>query len=331
MQDVARLAGVSHQTVSRVLNAHPSVSPAARERVESAIAQLGYRRNSAARALVTRATNTLGVITVDTAEYGPSRTLVSIEAAARAAGYRVHFVSVQRVHTDRMVDAIEYLMAGAVDGLIAIVPLEAAVRSLRGVRTTVPLVEVTTSDRCHDEDVAVDQVGGAAAATRLLLDLGHRTVEHVAGPPEWLESGARITGWQDALTAAGVPVPTPLTGDWSAASGHRAGRRLAPRVRSGEVSAVFVANDQMALGLMSAFHDEGLSIPADVSVVGFDDVPGSAYFEPSLTTVRQDFAEVGRRCIDEMLRRISGRAPRPQPPLPTQVVVRASTGPPPPR
>jgi len=329
MQDVARLAGVSHQTVSRVLNAHPSVSPAARERVESAIAQLGYRPNSAARALVTRATNTLGVVTADTAEYGPTRTLVAIEAAARAAGYRVHFVTVDRIDADRISEAFEYLMAAAVDGLIAIVPLEAAVRSLRGIRTTIPLVEVTTSDVGSDEDVAVDQISGARAATSLLLDLGHRSVEHVAGPPEWLESRARILGWQSALTAAGRPVPLHQSGDWSASSGYHAGRRLAPRVTAGEVSAVFVANDQMALGVVSALHESGLSVPRDVSVVGFDDLPEAEYFMPPLTTVRQDFAEIGRRCIDEMLSRIAGRAPRSPLPLQPELVVRASTGPPP--
>jgi DNA-binding LacI/PurR family transcriptional regulator len=329
MQDVARLAGVSHQTVSRVLNAHPSVSPAARQRVEDAIAQLGYRPNSAARALVTRATNTLGVVTVDTAEYGPTRTLMAIEAAARAAGYRVHFVTVDRIDPDRMSEAFEYLTAAAVDGLIAIVPLEAAVRSLRGVRTRIPLVEVTPSNSSGEDDVAVDQVSGARAATTLLLGLGHRSVEHVAGPPEWLESGARIQGWQDALVEAGRPVPPHLTGDWSAVSGYRAGRQLTPRVASGEVSAVFVANDQMALGVMSAFHEAGLSIPDDVSIVGFDDIPEAAYFVPPLTTVRQDFAEVGRRCIDEMLCRISGRPPRSPLPLQTEIVRRSSAAAPP--
>ena len=333
MHDVAQLAGVSHQTVSRVLNDHPSVRPATRERVENAIAQLGYRRNSTARALATRATNTIGVITVDAAEYGPSRTLVSIEAAARAAAYRVHFVSVPGTDAEHLGEALEYLIAASVDGLIAVAPLQGAARSLQGLRTTIPLVEVTILDPAtgRPSGVAVDQVSGAAAATNLLLGLGHRTVVHLAGPPQWLDTAARIRGWRQALATGGRPVLPTLTGDWSAASGYLAGRQLTGQVAGGQISAVFVANDQMALGVMSAMHDAGLQVPGDVSVVGFDDIPEAEFFHPALTTVRQDFAEIGRRCIAQMLCLLEGRAPAAQPPIETPIIVRASIGPPPAR
>jgi DNA-binding LacI/PurR family transcriptional regulator len=328
MHDVARLAGVSHQTVSRVLNAHPSVSDTTRDRVERAIAQLGYRRNTAARALVTRSTRTFGVVTVDTAEYGPTSTLFAIEGAARAAGYFVNFVSVQQIDREHMLEAIDHLMAASVDGLIAIVPLRAAVQSLRGLSTDVPLVEVETSELSIDEGVVVDQMSGARSATRHLLDLGHRTVVHVAGPQEWLEAEARVRGWRAALIDANREIKPHLGGDWSSSSGYLAGLEIAPQVAAGEVSAVFVANDQMALGLLRAMHEAGLSVPGDVSVVGFDDIPEAKHYIPALTTVRQDFAEVGRRCIDELVGRIAGRPAQSRQPIQPELIVRESSAPP---
>jgi DNA-binding LacI/PurR family transcriptional regulator len=328
MADVARLAGVSHQTVSRVINAHPSVTPDTRARVETAIAQLGYRRNTAARALVTRSTRTLGVVSVDTTNFGPSSTLFAIEGAARAAGYFLNFVSLRQVDRQHMVEAIDHLMAAGVDGLVAIAPLRAAVEALRGVSTAVPLVEVEATDLYAESGVVVDQRGGGIAATRHLLDLGHETVVHVAGPVGWLEAEARISGWRAALTAAGREVRAELLGDWSAQSGFVAGRELVGPVSRGEVTAVFVGNDQMALGLIRALCESGLSVPGDVSVVGFDDIPESAYFLPPLTTLRQDFAEVGRRCIETLIARIAGDQPAPRSPIEPELLVRASTAPP---
>jgi DNA-binding LacI/PurR family transcriptional regulator len=325
MGDVAKLAGVSHQTVSRVLNAHPSVTPDTRARVETAIAQLGYRRNTAARALVTRTTRTIGVVSVDTAHYGPSSTLFAIEGAARAAGYFVNFVSVREVDRQHMTEALDHLMAAGVDGLVAIAPLRSALVALRGVSTGIPLVEVEANDMYAESGVLVDQASGARVATRHLLDLGHRTVAHVTGPAGWLEAEARVAGWRSALAEAGRPPGTELAGDWSPLSGLEAGRQLAPLVRAGQVTAVFVANDQMALGLMRALHEEGLSVPGDVSVVGFDDVPESAFYLPPLTTMRQDFPEVGRRCIELLVSRVAGDEPPSRPPIQPTLLVRAST------
>ena len=329
MHDVAKLAGVSHQTVSRVLNAHPNVSATTRGRVEQAIAQLGYYRNTAARALVTRSSRTLGVITVDTAEYGPTRTLFAIESAARSAGYYVNFVSVNQIDRQHMVEAIDHLRAASVDGLIAIVPLRAAIASLRGISTDVPLVEVETNEALNNEPVVMDQVSGARSATQHLLDLGHRTVLHVAGPQEWLAAEARVHGWRAALTAANREIRPYVAGDWSARAGYRAGREIAPQVTAGDVTAVFVANDQMALGVLRAIYDADLSVPGDVSVVGFDDIPEAEHFIPALTTMRQDFGEVGRRYVVDVLRRISGRPQRSRQPIQPELIVRASSGRPP--
>src|SRR5665213_1493405 len=232
MTDVASLAGVSHQTVSRVINKHPNVTPTTRTRVLAAIEELGYRRNNAARALVTGRSQTLDVVTVD-------------------------------------------------------------------------------------------QHAGAQSATEHLLSLGHSTVWHVAGPTDWLEARQRTAGWRSTLERAGLEVPPPLRGDWSPRSGFEAGRVLA---RMPEVSAVFVANDSMAVGVYRAFDEHGLSVPGDVSIVGFDDVPEAAYVSPPLTTVRQDFAEVARRSLALLLDQISSgtRAAKRQV-VGTTLVVRDST------
>jgi len=328
MADVARLAGVSHQTVSRVLNAHPSVNPATRARVERAIAQLGYRPNTAARALVTRSTRTLGVISVDTSNYGPSSTLFAIEGAARAAGYFVNFVSLRDIDRVHMKEAVDHLMGAGVDGLVVIAPLRSVVEALRGLTTDVPLVEVEASDLFAETGIVVDQRGGAQAATRHLLDLGHATVGHLAGPAGWLEAEARVRGWQSALGDAGREAPVMLQGDWSARSGYAAGRALVGPVQRGELSAVFVANDQMALGLLRAMAEAGVQVPRDLSVVGFDDIPESGYYQPPLTTLRQDFAEVGRRCIAVLLARIAGATPPTAPAIRPELLIRASTAPP---
>ena len=327
MADVARLAGVSHQTVSRVLNAHPHVSPATRGRVEDAIAELGYRRNTAARALVTRSSRTIGVVSVDTAHFGPSSTLFAIEGAARAADYFVNFVSLRQVDRQSMQAAVDHLLDAGVDAVAVIAPLRSADEALQGVSAGVPLVEVAATHGAVDTGIGMDQVAGAAAGTRHLLELGHPGVLHLAGPPDWLEAAAREAGWRAALRQAGRPVRPPLVGDWSARSGHAAGAGVAAAVGRGEVTAVFVANDQMALGLMHALAAEGVAVPRDVSVVGFDDVPEAAYFQPSLTTLRQDFAEVGRRCVEAILGRLAGRPPTTQPPVVPELLVRQSTAP----
>jgi DNA-binding LacI/PurR family transcriptional regulator len=323
MADVARLAGVSHQTVSRVINGHPSVAQPTRQRVEKAIAQLGYRRNLAARALVTRRTRTFGVISVDMAHYGPASTLFRIEEAARAEDYSITFMSLPRADRISMRAALDHLMSSAVEGIIVIAPVEAAVEAVQGVPSDVPLVMTESRPRGGIRSVVVDQVAGARAATQYLLDLGHRNVLHLRGPDEWLEAEARVRGWREELADARVLAEPPLLGDWTALSGYQAGRQIARRA---DVTAVFAANDQMALGLLRALHETGRVVPDQISVVGFDDTPESAFFHPPLTTVRQDFAEVARRCIALLLDLVNGVGTTTSAVIQPQLVVRASTG-----
>jgi DNA-binding LacI/PurR family transcriptional regulator len=327
MADVARSAGVSHQTVSRVLNNHPNVRPATRERVLAAIEQLGYRRNSSARALVTRRTRTLGVVAFDTTLYGPASTLFAIEQAARAAGYFISIVSLKMITHDAVRQALNYLADQSVDGLIVIAPQRSAVDALADLPHDMPVVAVEGGHAPDLPVVCVDQVGGALLATRHLLELGHRSVWHIAGPLDWLEAEGRVQGWRGALEEAGVEPPYLLHGDWSPRSGYEAGRLLA-QVK--ELTAVFVANDQMALGLLGAFRAAGIRVPADVSVVGFDDIPESEFFAPPLTTIRQEFSEVGRESIRILLEQLDGTSRQdglyPRLEVPATLITRSSTG-----
>jgi DNA-binding LacI/PurR family transcriptional regulator len=325
MVDVARRAGVSHQTVSRVLNNHPNVRPQTRAGVLAAIEDLGYRPNAAARTLVTGRTNALGVISFDTTLYGPASMLYGIERAARP-GYSVAIASLQAFDRRSLLDAVERLLGQGVEGIIVIAPVVTAVAALGGLAPGIPVVAVGCVAGVPLSSVAVDNRAGAAQATRHLLDLGHQTVFHVAGPAAWLDAQQRIAGWRDALRAAGAVEPELLRGDWSARSGYELGRRLAAVP---EVTAVLCGNDSMALGLLRAFAETGRNVPGEVSVVGFDDIAEAPYFLPPLTTVRQNFGELGRRALHLLMDQIAGAQPhRSPPPISPDLVLRASTAPP---
>ena len=288
--DVANFAGVSHQTVSRVLNKHPSVREITRARVLAAIEQLGYRPNSAARALASGRTKTLGVVALDTSLYGPVSTMFGIQSAAQRSGYFVSVVAVHSIDRLSVTEAIHRLSAQAVEGIAIIAPFGQAHDALSDLPTGTPVVAVEGDPEADVSVVTVDQVAGAKMATEHLLARGHETVFHVAGPDEWLEARGRTAGWREALLAAGADVVPPLAGDWTARSGYEAGQVLA---KIPDASAIFVANDQMALGVLRALYEKERRVPEDVAVVGFDDIDEAAYFIPPLTTVRQDFQRVG--------------------------------------
>jgi DNA-binding LacI/PurR family transcriptional regulator len=298
MTDVARLAGVSHQTVSRVINGSQAVRPSTRERVLQAMTQLDYRPNPVARALVTGRSKTLGVVSFDTTLYGPASTLFGIEQAAHEAGYFITIVSLKTLDLPSVLDAVERLRAQGVDGILVIAPYEGAAHALMQAPTGFPIVAVEAGPAGGIPVAAIDQFAGAAMATRHLLDLGHRSVAHIAGPGHFLEAQQRVAGWRATLVASGAEVSPPLEGDWSPRAGYEHGRRLAA---DPSVTAIFVGNDQMALGALRALHEAGRDVPSAVSVVGFDDVPEAAYFLPPLTTIRQDFGEMGRHSLRLLL------------------------------
>ncbi|GAA3818124.1 LacI family transcriptional regulator [Cellulomonas soli] len=325
MSDVAMHAGVSHQTVSRVLNDHPSVAPSTRERVVEAIAALGYRPNRAARSLVTRRTDTLGVVTPTGALYGPTSTLIGFEEAARDAGFVVSVATVRRFDGPTMRAALEHFLLQGVDAFAIIAPTVAAVEVLASVELPVPVVLLSSAsavpDVPHLHAVAVDQQHGARLATRHLIAQGHRTVLHVAGPQDWFDARDRVAGWRGECVAAGLVAPDPVVVGWDASDGYELGRRL---VRDGLPPAVFCANDQLALGLLHAFWEAGVRVPDDVAVVGFDDEVGSAHYTPPLTTVRQDFAGLGRLAIGSLTAALAGEVPGRRL-LPAELVVRRSS------
>jgi DNA-binding LacI/PurR family transcriptional regulator len=188
----------------------------------------------------------------------------------------------------------------------------------------VPLVTLDSTGRDAARSLAVDQVAGARLATRHLIDLGHEEIVHIAGPQDWIEAEARMRGFLDEIGDAELRTHPPILGDWTADFGHRAGRELA---RFRDFTAVFAANDQMALGLLHAFREAGLDVPGDVSVVGFDDIPESAHFWPPLTTVHQDFAELGRRAVGLLLGELGADSESVPHRIVPELVIRDSTGP----
>ena len=328
MADVAARAGVSHQTVSRVVNDHPNVAAPTRERVQRAIAELGYRPNTAARALVTGSSRTIGLITINVNQYGPAQTLIGLEEAARAAGYSLSVAILDEPGLDELQGALDRFLAQSVDAVVLHTSSSQAVEALRSLDPPVPLVAVQMGAEEVRPTVTVGQEAGARLAVAHLLGLGHATVHHVAGPAYSLEAQRRVVGWRAELTGAGAEVPEVVHGDWWPTSGYATGLALAARIAAGEViTAVFAGNDQMALGLMVGLCEAGLEVPGDVSVVGFDDVPEAAFYTPPLTTVRQDFAELGRRGVALVLAQLAGEDTLPDQVEP-QLVVRSSTGPP---
>ena len=330
MHDVARVAGVSHQTVSRVLNDHPSVRPETRERVQAAIAALGYRRNPIARALVTRRTHTIGVLAPASNLFGPASLVIAVEQAARQHGWYVSLASLSDFDPPSVAAAIDHFVGQQVDGLVVVAPVSSAVDACSRAALGVPTVMVATDTEPADDFdvVAIDQEAGARLAVRHLVELGHRGVAHLAGPADWLDAAARLRGWRAELSEAGYAVPAALVGDWSPGSGYRIGQQL---LAGGKLpTALFAANDLMAIGLIRALVEAGVSVPDQVSVVGFDDIDATGFLLPPLTTVRQDLVTLGRLGVERLLSRIDGDEPG-DPVLrqPPELVLRASTAPPP--
>jgi DNA-binding LacI/PurR family transcriptional regulator len=329
MADVARLAGVSSQTVSRVSSGMGDVVESTRERVMAAMAELGYRPNGAARALKLGEFRTLGVVVFSLASFGNMRTVEAIAESAAHEDYAITLIPVPAPTQERMSGAFTRLDELAVDGIIVIMEVSRLDASALRLPAGMPVVVVDSDAGTRFDVVDTDQADGARRAVSHLLDLGHETVWHVAGPEDSFASRTRTDTWLATLEAAGRPAPPLLRGDWSADSGCEVGQRLAEEP---DCTAVFAANDQMALGVIRAMHERGRAVPAQVSVVGFDDQPDSSSYFPPLTTVHQDFAQVGRKSVEHILAQLRGHDVGSGTTLvPTSLVVRASTAPPPPR
>ncbi|MDQ0574104.1 LacI family DNA-binding transcriptional regulator [Agromyces albus] len=326
MFDVARRAGVSHQTVSRVLNDLTGVAASTKLRVEQAIAELNYTPSPAARAMAKRRSGSIGLIQAGRPDYGPSSAALGFNEAARAAGFTVSQTSMRTLDADTLTQAVHRQALQRVEAIVLISGEREAVEVLRGIHAGVPLVAVASEDEPGTHRVSLDQYAGARLATEHLIGLGHREIRQVAGPSDSMDAAERRRGFADAIREHGLVLHDPIVGDWMPPSGHAAGELL----RSDhDVTAVFVSNDQMSLGLLAAFRAAGLRVPEDVSVIGFDDIPEAAYFAPPLTTMRQDFDGLGRDIMATVLDvlRDEPTAPDRTERVP-ELVVRESTAPP---
>ena len=326
MRQVATIAGVSHQTVSRVINGHPNIRDDTRDRVLAVIESLNYRPNTAARALASRRSNRIGVLVDSAMQYGPNSTLRAVEDVARGMGFSVSSITVSEDRAISAHAAAEHLMSQGIDALCVIAPRSSSVDLLREISDGLPTLLVKAEPDASFLTVSVDQRLGAALAVEHLLGLGHRDILHVAGPLDWLDARGRERGWRERMGREGLAVREPVIGDWTADFGYAFARSLGPKP---EFSAIFAANDQMALGILHGLSASGVRVPQDVSVVGFDDIPEARHFLPPLTTVRQDFQALGRSSIESLLAVVQGREAPGWSLIAPELVVRESTAPPP--
>ncbi len=323
MADVATRAGVSHQTVSRVVNGSPNVSPHTHARVVEAIEELGYRPNRLARALVTQRSGQIGVCVARLGYYGPSSMVTSIHTAAQKAGYGIQLAVLQDVTAKSVRGAIDHLVAEGAEAIALITPERTGLASVAGSQLTVPVVMLNASPAASTTTVSVDQAAGARLAVEHLISLGHRRIAHLAGPEGWAETTSRQQTWREVMTEAGLPTTARVVGDWSAADGYRLGAHIA----EAGVTAVFSANDQMALGLLRSLAERGIRVPEDISVIGFDDIPEAGYLRPPLSTVRQDFDALGTAAIELLLEAMRGATPPRAIAVTPELILRGSTGP----
>ncbi|GAA1726756.1 LacI family DNA-binding transcriptional regulator [Brachybacterium phenoliresistens] len=329
MVDVARRAGVSQKTVSRVVNGEPHVREELRDRIHEAIRELGYRPNAAARSLVTRRTRRIGVVAFGAALYGPSSVIAAIESVARADGYALSILRTETLDRHEVQGAVDALLDQGVEGIVLSEPLYLGGAALQ-VPEDVAVLTIGSqglSDREDELVVGADEFSAALLATGHLLALGHASVHHIAGPDAWVSSRLRRDGWRSALEGEGLEVPEVARGDWSPRSGFTAMQTL---LREAAPTAVFVANDQMAIGAIAAIEQAGMRVPQDVSIVGFDDLDVAEYLSTPLTTMRQEFGVFARLGMARLIRTIDGTPPAEVRQLvPASLVTRATTGRPP--
>ena len=326
ISDVARLAGVSAQTVSRVSTGAEVVRPETRERVLAAMTKLGYAPNRAARALRNGSSRTIGVITQQLDRTGETLTTAAVTEALELEGYSVNLIQVHNPESAQLSEASSRLVRQAVDGLIIVRAGHAGSESL----SLPPDLPVAVSDSrlvTHFPSVVPDQVQGTRDAVLHLLELGHRTVHHIAGSADSHPALARSAAWARVLAESGVPAPPQWEGDWTPQSGYLIGQQIA---RDPSITAVYCANDEMAFGLMRALYEHGRRVPDDVSVVGFDGIALSEFSSPPLTTIKQDFSRIGRELTRLVLAAVHGHADTVtrHVVVPTELLVRGTTAPP---
>jgi LacI family transcriptional regulator len=313
IREVARAAGVSTQTVSRVLNDRPDVAPETLERVRRVIVDMGYQPNMLARGLIQGRTHALGVVAYGLEYFGPSRIVMGIERQAGAMGYSMSLTLIHRPETDDVGDVLAGLAGRQVDGVIWAIPEIAGNRAwLRASAPAVPVPLVVVGGTAGEDlppSIGIDNGAIGRLATGHLLEGGARRVGIVTGPLGWWEARERLAGWRATLRAAGRERSDRLVveGDWSPSSGEEGLYELLRR-RS-DLDAVFASNDQMALGVLHAAHRLGLRVPEELSVVGVDDIAEGSHFWPPLTTILQPLADAGALAVEVVVQAISASRP----------------------
>jgi DNA-binding LacI/PurR family transcriptional regulator len=311
IKQVAKVAGVSTQTVSRVINERPDVAPETRERILLTINELGYQPSALARSLIQQRSYTLGVVTAGLKHIGPSRTLNGITSAAEEADYSLLLKELPRFDAEDVIPIFQDLLSRHVDGIIWAVPEVGENRNWvnqQSLDLKIPIVYLAMEPKQDISTVSIDNYLGGRMAMAHLLEQGYRRIGHISGPLDWWEARERVAAWKDALHEAGLEAREAhcVEGNWSPASGGLAIEKLSEQYP--DMDAVFVGNDQMALAVLQAACQQGLNIPQDLGVVGFDNIPESAFFFPPLTTVQQDQHAVGKVAVEETIAMIeSGR------------------------
>jgi len=310
IKDVAQAAGVSTQTVSRVINSRPDVSPDTRARVQHIVKELGYSPNVIARSLSRGRTNTLGVVGYGLSYFGPSSILSGIEQKSNELDYSLLLSLLDDFDATQIDSILRNLLSRQVDGIIWAVPGNNRLLgelSRRFNHISVPVVFLNKLKKQDEVIVAMDNLLGGRLATEHLLDQGYRQIGIITGPPDWWEAQQREIGWRETMIKAGINHLEEIIayGDWTAASGEIGLHNLL--TKSPDIEAVFACNDQMALGALKAARRLGRKAPQDLGIVGFDDIPEAAYFYPSLTTIRQNAIALGALAVDQMCNYIKAR------------------------
>jgi DNA-binding LacI/PurR family transcriptional regulator len=322
--DVAKLAGVSHQTVSRVMNNHTSIRPGTKDRVLAAMKELDYQPNLAARSLVTTKSNMLAFLSADTVLYGPVGMNNAMERHARHSGYLVVSLSVIPGDSESLNEALASLRVLQIEGLVTIALPPESVKLATEAFPDIPMVSLDTHDIGNAHAVGIDNFEGGYRATKHLLDLGHKKILHVAGQFDSFEAESRRQGYEKAMTDKKLK-PEVIQGDWTADTGLKIGVDL--NLGVGGYTAIFAANDYLALGLMKALRLRGIEVPRDISLVGFDDIPEATYLTPALTTMRQDFKGLGEAAMKMLLHELNHDDSTTVENLIPEIIVRESTAP----
>ncbi len=327
MVDVANLSGVSYQTVSRVINNHPYVSKETRQRVQAAIDELGYRPSKAATKLASKSSKIIATVLYGSWLSGLAEIALNVELAAKTSGFDVILINITESRR-QLIDALENVQAWAVDGIILIVPVQRLpFKEIQKICKNTPFVFVDTHRAENTPSVVIDEAYGTRQLVEHLIDQGHTQVGEISGPLDWLNAQVRHTVCVETFAAHDIAPPAHIEANWTVSGGYRSAKRLLAEHPS--LTAIIAANDSMALGTLRALHEAGLSVPCDVSVVGFDDIPEAAYFTPALTTVRRNLIQLGTAGFEYLVQRMDDLSiPAQQQILLPRIIFRDSTQPP---